>query len=41
MIVQGTVDGDVAAVGGSVIQLEGARINGDVMVIGGTYRHDG
>ena len=38
VIVQGTVDGDVAAVGGSVIQLEGARINGDVMVIGGTYR---
>jgi hypothetical protein len=38
VIVQGIVDGDVAAVGGSVIQLEGARINGDVMVIGGTYR---
>jgi MFS family permease len=33
------VDGDVAAIGGSVIQLEGARINGDVMVVGGTYRH--
>jgi hypothetical protein len=39
VIVQGTVDGDVAAVGGSVIQLPGARIAGDVMVIGGTYRH--
>jgi hypothetical protein len=39
VIVQGTVEGDVAAVGGSVIQLEGARIGGDVMVIGGTYRH--
>ncbi len=40
VIVQGIVEGDVAAVGGSVIQLQGARIGGDVMVIGGTYRHD-
>jgi hypothetical protein len=39
VVVQGIVEGDVAAVGGSVIQLEGARINGDVMVVGGTYRH--
>lgn len=39
VIVRGTVEGDVAAVGGSVIQLEGARIGGDVMVIGGTYKH--
>ncbi len=39
VIVQGTVDGDVASVGGSVIQLEGARIGGDVMVVGGSYRH--
>ena len=39
VIVQGTVEGDVASVGGSVIQLEGAHIGGDVMVIGGTYRH--
>ncbi|HEV7475416.1 MAG TPA: hypothetical protein VGN90_15290 [Pyrinomonadaceae bacterium] len=37
VIVQGVVEGDVAAVGGSVILLEGARIGGDVMVIGGTY----
>jgi hypothetical protein len=39
IIVQGIVEGDVAAVGGSVIQLQGARIGGDVMVVGGTYRH--
>src|SRR5688572_16379903 len=39
VIVQGTVEGDVAAIGGSVIQLEGSRIGGDVMVLGGTYRH--
>ena len=39
VIVVGTVEGDVAAIGGSVIQLEGSRIGGDVMVLGGTYRH--
>src|SRR5712691_2576133 len=39
VIVQGTVEGDVAAIGGSVIQLEGARIGGDVIVVGGGYRH--
>lgn len=39
VIVQGTVEGDVAAIGGSVIQMEGARIGGDVMVLGGAYRH--
>ena len=38
VIVEGTVDGDVAAVGGSVIQKAGSRIGGDVMVIGGSYR---
>ncbi|HEU4796613.1 MAG TPA: hypothetical protein VFT02_13340, partial [Pyrinomonadaceae bacterium] len=30
--------GDVATIGGSVIQLPGARIGGDVIVLGGTYR---
>lgn len=39
VIVQGIVEGDVAAIGGSVIQLEGARIGGDVIVVGGVYRH--
>lgn len=39
VIVKGTVEGDVAAIGGSVIQLEGARIGGDVMVVGGAYKH--
>ena len=39
VIVQGTVEGDVAAIGGSVIQLDGSRIGGDVIVIGGAYRH--
>ena len=39
VIVEGTVDGDVAAIGGSVIQREGSCISGDVMVVGGIYRH--
>ncbi len=38
VIVEGVVEGDVAAVGGSVILKPGARIGGDVMVIGGSYR---
>ncbi|HKP36369.1 MAG TPA: polymer-forming cytoskeletal protein [Pyrinomonadaceae bacterium] len=39
VIVEGTVDGDVAAIGGSVIQREGSRIGGDVIVLGGIYHH--
>src|SRR2546430_16378976 len=39
VIVEGAVDGDVAAIGGSVIQREGARIGGDVIVLGGIYHH--
>src|SRR6266496_1804012 len=39
VIVEGVVEGDVAAIGGSVIQSDGSRIDGDVIVIGGMYRH--
>ena len=39
VFVEGTVEGDVAAVGGSVIQREGSHIGGDVIVLGGTYHH--
>jgi hypothetical protein len=39
VIVEGTVEGDVAAIGGSVIQHSGATIGGDVIVLGGTYKH--
>ncbi len=39
VIVEGEVYGDVAAIGGSVIQREGARIGGDVIVLGGIYHH--
>jgi len=38
VIVEGSVSGDVAAVGGSVIQREGAYIGGDVFAVGGAYR---
>jgi hypothetical protein len=40
VIVEGVVEGDVAAIGGSVIQLPGSRIGGDVIVLGGTYQAD-
>ena len=38
VIVEGVVEGDVATIGGSVIQRRGAHIGGDVIVLGGTYR---
>jgi hypothetical protein len=38
VIVEGVVEGDVATIGGSVVEREGARIGGDVIVIGGSYR---
>jgi hypothetical protein len=38
IIVEGIVEGDVASIGGSVIQLPGSRIGGDVIVLGGTYQ---
>lgn len=40
VIVEGQVYGDVASVGGSVIQKEGAYIGGDVFVVGGKYKPD-
>jgi hypothetical protein len=41
VVVEGRVEGDVAAFGGSVIQLPGSYVGGDVMVIGGEYKHEG
>ena len=40
VIVEGVVEGDVATIGGSVIQKPGSRIGGDIIVVGGTYRAD-
>lgn len=39
LVVRGRVDGDVATIGGSVHQAEGSYISGDVIVLGGAYRH--
>jgi hypothetical protein len=39
VIVEGRVEGDVAAIGGSVIQRENSYIGGDVIVLGGAYHH--
>lgn len=36
--VEGSVEGDVATIGGNVIQKEKASIGGDVIVVGGTYK---
>jgi hypothetical protein len=38
VIVEGKVTGEVATIGGSVIQKEGAYIGGDVIVFGGSYK---
>ena len=38
--IEGAVEGDVATIGGSVIQKETAFIGGDVIIFGGTYRPD-
>lgn len=40
VIIEGHVEGDVATIGGSVYQKEGAFIGGDVITFGGAYRHD-
>ena len=40
VIVSGRVEGDVATIGGSVIQKENGYIGGDVIVFGGSYKPD-
>ncbi|HEX8189178.1 MAG TPA: polymer-forming cytoskeletal protein [Pyrinomonadaceae bacterium] len=41
VVVEGRVEGDAAAVGGSVILLDGSHVGGDVIVFGGEYRNEG
>lgn len=41
VVIEGRVDGDVATIGGSVLQKENAFIGGDVITFGGTYRFEG
>jgi hypothetical protein len=40
VIIEGRVEGDVATIGGSIYQKEGAYIGGDVIAFGGAYKHD-
>lgn len=40
IIVEGRVEGDVATIGGSIIQKENAFIGGDVIIFGGKYQHE-
>jgi hypothetical protein len=40
VIIEGSVSGDVGAIGGSVIQKDGSYIGGDVFIIGGEYKSD-
>lgn len=41
VVIEGRVEGDVAAVGGSVFQKENSYVGGDIIVLGGTYHHEG
>lgn len=38
VVIEGNVPGDVAVIGGNIIQAENAYIGGDVIVFGGTYQ---
>ncbi len=38
VIVEGRIEGDVATIGGNVIQKENAYIGGDIIVFGGSYK---
>lgn len=38
VIIEGKISGDVATIGGSIIQKKDAFIGGDVIIFGGTYR---
>src|SRR5688572_19627664 len=40
VIVEGRVEGDIAAIGGSVIQKRDGFIGGDVIVFGGQYKSE-
>jgi hypothetical protein len=40
VVVEGEVTGDIATIGGNVIQRDGGYIGGDVIVFGGSYRSD-
>lgn len=39
--IEGRIEGDVATVGGNVIQKDGSYVGGDIIVFGGTYKPEG
>lgn len=39
--VEGRIEGDVATIGGNVIQKEGSYIGGDIIIFGGAYKPEG
>lgn len=39
--IEGRIEGDVATIGGNIIQKENAYIGGDIIVIGGAYKPEG
>lgn len=40
VIIEGKVEGDAAAIGGSITQKKGAFVGGEVIIFGGTYKHE-
>ena len=40
IIIEGRVEGDVATIGGNVIQKENGYVGGDIIIFGGTYKHE-
>lgn len=40
IVIEGKVEGDVATIGGSIVQKENAFIGGDVIIFGGKYQHE-
>lgn len=40
IIIEGKVEGDVATIGGSIIQKENGFVGGDVIIFGGKYQHE-
>lgn len=40
IVVEGRVEEDVATIGGSVYQRQGAFIGGDIIIFGGSYQHE-
>ncbi len=40
VFIEGNIEGDVAAIGGTIYQKQDAFIGGDIIVLGGSYKHE-